>query len=197
MWLLVSGWLATSAIEPYLINSEARHVFFQNKTKLWANVPKGALNNFTCRQRTILNQMTLNNWQCEIYLHAEANSQTNWKIQLTFSEWNFFTSCVEYSAPFLRVCLGQLRTLAYDKEQISHKEPRGLYQLLHLLLLLIRHWSSTSLASCNLKNRLKRFGPHIQCITITNTQRHIKRMLIVIHFNPSRSFFCRDLLLAA
>jgi len=34
-------------------------------------------------------------------------------------------------------------------------------------------------------------------VTITNSQRHKKRMFIVIHFNLSRSLFYRDLLLAA
>jgi len=30
--------------------------------------------------------MTSNNLQCEIDFHAEANSQTKWKIELVFSE---------------------------------------------------------------------------------------------------------------
>jgi len=30
---------------------------------------------------------------------------------------------------------------------------------------------------------------HTLYLTITNSQRHKKRVLIVIHFNPSRSFF--------
>jgi len=47
---------------------------------------------------------------------------------------------------------------------------------------------STSLASCNLKNGFRRFAPHIN-VTITNSQCHKKRMLIIIHLNPSRSFF--------
>jgi len=34
-------------------------------------------------------------------------------------------------------------------------------------------------------------------VTIANSQRHKKKMLIVIDFNLSRSFFYRDLLLAA
>ena len=38
---------------------------------------------------------------------------------------------------------------------------------------------------------------HRLYVTIINSQRQKKRMLIVIHFNPSRSFFYRDLLLAA
>jgi len=33
---------------------------------------------------------------------------------------------------------------------------------------------------------------HILYVTITNYQRHKKRMLMVIHFSPSRSFFYRD-----
>jgi len=33
---------------------------------------------------------------------------------------------------------------------------------------------------------------HALYITITNSQRHEKRMLIAIHFNSSRSFFYRD-----
>jgi len=32
------------------------------------------------RQRKIENQMTSNNLQCEMDFHAEANSQTKWKI---------------------------------------------------------------------------------------------------------------------
>jgi len=46
----------------------------------------------------------------------------------------------------------------------------------------------TSLASCNLKNGFRRFVPHI-VPKITNSQRHKKGTFIVIHFNPSRSFF--------
>ena len=38
---------------------------------------------------------------------------------------------------------------------------------------------------------------HTLYVTITNSQRQKKRMLIVIHFNPSRSFFYRDLLSAS
>jgi len=38
---------------------------------------------------------------------------------------------------------------------------------------------------------------HTLYVTITNSQRHKKRMLIVIHFYLSRSFFYRDLVLAA
>jgi len=34
---------------------------------------------------------------------------------------------------------------------------------------------------------------HALYVTTTNSQRHKKRILIVIYFNPSRSFFCRDL----
>jgi len=37
---------------------------------------------------------------------------------------------------------------------------------------------------------------HVLDVTITNPQRHKKKMLSVINFNPSRSFFYRDLLLA-
>jgi len=37
---------------------------------------------------------------------------------------------------------------------------------------------------------------YILYVTITNSQRQKKRMLIFIHFNTSRSFFYRDLLLA-
>jgi len=55
---------------------------------------------------------------------------------------------------------------------------------------------STSLASCNLKKAFMRFVPTLY-VTITNSQRHRKRMLIVIIFDPSRSFFYRDLLLVA
>jgi len=40
---------------------------------------------------------------------------------------------------------------------------------------------STSLASCNLGN-----GFHTLYARITNSQRHKKKMLIVIHFNLSR-----------
>jgi len=55
----------------------------------------------------------------------------------------------------------------------------------------ITYLLSTSLASWNLKNGFRRLVPHIihiYCKTILNP--HKKRMLIVIHFNPSRSFFC-------
>jgi len=38
---------------------------------------------------------------------------------------------------------------------------------------------------------------HTLYVTRTNSQRHKKRMLILIHFNLSRSFFYGDLLLAA
>jgi len=38
---------------------------------------------------------------------------------------------------------------------------------------------------------------HTLYVTITNSQRQKNRMLIVIHFNLSRSFFYRDLLFAA
>jgi len=34
-------------------------------------------------------------------------------------------------------------------------------------------------------------------VPTTNSQPQNKRMLIVIHFNPSRLFFCRDILLVA
>jgi len=34
---------------------------------------------------------------------------------------------------------------------------------------------------------------HALKVTITNSQRHKKRTFIVINFDPSRSFFCRDL----
>ena len=54
----------------------------------------------------------------------------------------------------------------------------------------ITYLLSTSLASCKLKNGFRRFVSHIIAyVTITDFQRHEKRMLIVIHFNPSRSFF--------
>jgi len=38
---------------------------------------------------------------------------------------------------------------------------------------------------------------HKLYVTITNSQRHKKKMLIVMYFNLSRSFLYRDLLLAA
>jgi len=38
---------------------------------------------------------------------------------------------------------------------------------------------------------------HTLYVTVTNSQPQNKRMLIVIHFNPSRSFFYRDLLFVA
>jgi len=38
---------------------------------------------------------------------------------------------------------------------------------------------------------------HALYVTITNSQRRKKGVLIVINFNPLRSFFYRDLLLAA
>jgi len=59
----------------------------------------------------------------------------------------------------------------------------------------ITHLLSTTLASCNLKNGFRRFVPHI-CNNISS-QRPKKKMIIVIHFIASRSFFYRDLLLAA
>jgi len=37
---------------------------------------------------------------------------------------------------------------------------------------------------------------HVLYVRTTNSQRYKKEMLIVINFNPSRSFFYRDLLLA-
>ena len=54
---------------------------------------------------------------------------------------------------------------------------------------------STSLASCDLKNGFRRSVSHIICIN-SKFSTSEKRMLIVIHFDPSRSFFYRDLLLA-
>jgi len=55
----------------------------------------------------------------------------------------------------------------------------------------ITYLLSTTLASCFLKNGFRRFVPHIiGYVTITNSQRKKKRMFIVIHFNPSRLFFC-------
>jgi len=48
---------------------------------------------------------------------------------------------------------------------------------------------STSLASCNLKNRGVWF--HTLLVKTTNSQRHEKRALIVSHFNLSGLFFYR------
>jgi len=61
----------------------------------------------------------------------------------------------------------------------------------------ITYLLSSSMASCrpNLNNGFRRFVPHI-IRNNNNSQRHKKRMLIVSHFNPLRSFFCRDLLIA-
>jgi len=59
----------------------------------------------------------------------------------------------------------------------------------------ITYLLSTSMASCNLHNGFRRFVPHV-IRNNNNSQRHKKRMLIASHFNPLRSFFCRDLLLA-
>ena len=57
----------------------------------------------------------------------------------------------------------------------------------------ITYLLSTSLASCNLKNWFRCFVPHIRLyVTITNSQRHKKRIHIVIHFNLSRSFSRRS-----
>jgi len=56
----------------------------------------------------------------------------------------------------------------------------------------IAYLLSTSLASCNLKNGFRRFVPQLY-VKITNPQRHKKRMLIVIHFNPSYSFLNREI----
>ena len=50
----------------------------------------------------------------------------------------------------------------------------------------LQHDESTSLASCKLK---KHSDVLFQYVTITKSKRHKKRMLIVIHFNPLRSFF--------
>jgi len=56
---------------------------------------------------------------------------------------------------------------------------------------------NTSLASWNLKIDSGVLF-HTLCVIITNSQRHKKRMLTVIHFNPSRSsFYTRDLFFAA
>jgi len=42
-----------------------------------------------------------------------------------------------------------------------------------------------------MKNGFKRFAPRITCNN-NEIQHHKKRMLIVIQFDPSRSFFHRD-----
>ena len=56
----------------------------------------------------------------------------------------------------------------------------------------ITYLSSTSLASCNLKSGFRRFFPQLY-VTRARPQRHKKRMLTVIHFKSSRSFFHRDI----
>jgi len=57
---------------------------------------------------------------------------------------------------------------------------------------------STALASCRL---IWKMGSgvllHKLYVTITNSQRHKEKIIIVIYFNLSRSFFYGDLLLAA
>jgi len=75
--------------------------------------------------------------------------------------------------------------------KVTEKAAVKLSEHTHITYLL-----STSLASCKLKNGFRRFVPHIIYVTITNSQRHKNRMLIVIHFNLPRSFFYRDPLLA-
>jgi len=54
-------------------------MFVKIKQKLCANVPKGAPKHKMCRQRTIQNRSS-NDSQCELDFHAEANSQTLWKM---------------------------------------------------------------------------------------------------------------------
>ena len=65
-----------TALEPHL-NSEASHTFFKTKQKLCANDPKSPSTTLMSRQRTIKNQMTSNNLQCDMHFHAEANSRKN------------------------------------------------------------------------------------------------------------------------
>jgi len=60
----------------------------------------------------------------------------------------------------------------------------------------ITYLLSTSLASCNLKMDSGVLF-HTLYVIITISQYQKKRIAIVIHFNPSRSFFYIDLLLAA
>ena len=60
----------------------------------------------------------------------------------------------------------------------------------------ITYLLSTSLASCIWKMD-SGVIIHTLYVIIDNSQHYKKTMLIVIRFNPSRSFFCRDLLIAA
>jgi len=53
----------------------------------------------------------------------------------------------------------------------------------------ITHLLSTSLASCKPEKIDSGVLFHTFYVKITNSQLHEKRMLIVIHFNPLRSFF--------
>jgi len=65
----------------------------QNKAHIRCKHAKTGLSTtWMCRQRTIENQMTSNNLQCEMYFHAEANSQTIWKNLMWFQQIKFLYS---------------------------------------------------------------------------------------------------------
>ena len=105
VWSWELGWISGVCLktnEPLWSRTLwSKSYVFQNKAKMYAR--GDPLTTVMCRQRTIWNQITSNNSQCELDFHAEVNFQTKWKTLNCFEQVKFLCSMCKIKEFFFDV----------------------------------------------------------------------------------------------